>query len=666
MANERYLEIVRDQPEQVRERPETGLLEMQRLRTAAAELVSGLVSLPASDSTRWMRQRCEVLQRTLSPLLAQLEMPSQSFPESEDWRWLHDNVRLVHALLQDLNELPKSIKKTPQARTAEGVVLPRVLVLAEAFLSNAEFQFTEESFSAFVDAFEESAVLQLGELWALAPVLKLVLLERIAELFPELNGSSGNPIGIAACVQSLCEMGETDWPEVLEPLILFDKVLRDDPAGAYAAMDLESRKQYRNAIVTLASRNDLSEMDVAIQALSLAQKAQQESHVDPRVVLRRSHIGYYLVAEGREELDRSTGFRPTAKQRLQRLLRKYPAQYYLSGIGLLTAGLVAWLVLLLVGSGTASVTLIALAVAALLLPCSQAAVELMNYLTACVVPPQSLPKLDFSEGIPDQCSALVVVPTLLFNEKQVRNLVENLEVHYLANRDRNLHFALLTDLPDAVTPPEENDPLVHLCAELVEELNAKYSGQKSGSFFLLHRHRVFNPFEEAWMGWERKRGKLLDLNKLLRSEYDSFPVKTGDVALLGNVRYVITLDSDTELPRRAAQRMIGTLAHPLNQAIIDPVKNIVTAGYGILQPRVGVSVNSATSSRFASIYSGQTGLDPYTRAISDVYQDLFGEGIFAGKGIYEIDPFHQVLAHRFPSNSLLSHDLIEGAYTRAG
>jgi cyclic beta-1,2-glucan glucanotransferase len=664
MLNERYLEIVREQPEYVRERRENGLLNIQSLRAAAAELSSGLVSLPVPDSSDLLRRRCKRVHGTLSPLLAQLEAPLPPVSVSEDWRWLHDHARLIHTLLHDLNDLPKSAKGMPQVWTAEGLALPRVIVLAEVFLSEADFQFTEAAFAAFLGAFEETAVLQVRELWALVPVLKLVLLERIAKRFPQLNRASEDPMGIGTCVQSLREMGQTDWREFLEPLILFDRVLREDPAGAYAAMDCESRKQYRDVVAAIASRCDWSEMDVAIQALSLAQKAQQQSHADPRVALRQSHVGYYLVAEGLEQLRGITGFRPTARQRLEGFLRRYPGQYYLVGIALLTAALVISLLLLL--GGFTPGALAALAIAALLLPCSQAGVELMNYLTACFVPPQSLPKLDFSEGIPDHCSAVVVVPTLLLSEKQVRTLVEKLEVHYLANRDRNLHFALLTDLPDSEVPPDENDPLVHLCVELVEELNAKYSGQKSGSFFLLHRHRVFNPFEEVWMGWERKRGKLLDFNKLLRSEYDSFPVKAGNVALLAAVRYVITLDSDTELPRRSAQRMVGTLAHPLNQAIIDPVKNIVTAGYGILQPRVAVSVHSAASSRLASIYSGETGLDLYTRAVSDVYQDLFGEGIFAGKGIYEIDPFHRVLDHRFPSNSLLSHDLIEGAYARAG
>ncbi len=665
MRNGRYLEIVNDPPGTFRERSEPAAAQCRALRAAAAEWAAALVSLPLADASSAIRKRVKLLRSALLPLLNNLEVPSQSSPVGEDFRWVHDHIRLIYALLDDLKDLPRSFTRAPHVHTPGGAMVPRVVALAHNFLSAAEFQFVEEGFAAYVDAFQEAVVLNIDELRALVPVLKLILLERIAQLVPQLSATPDRPLGLDVCVQSLCEIGETNWQEFLEPLVLFDGILRKDPAGDYAAMDFETRERYRGVIAEVSAGSDVSEMDVAIQVLFLAQEAQQHSPQDSRAAIRCSHVGYYLVGEGFDELRRNIGFRPPFKRRFQAFLRRNPSQYYLSGIALLTMALVSS-VLLLVGVGKASAGLIALAVLALLLPCSQAAVELMNYLTARLLPAQGLPKLDFLEGIPSDCVTVVAVPTLLLNETQVRNLVEKLEVHYLANRDRNLHFALLTDLPDSLTPADENDPLVHLCADLVRRLNKKYRGQGLGSFFLFHRHRVFNPAESVWMGWERKRGKLLDFNKLLRSEYDSFPVKAGNLSLLSAVRYVITLDADTELPRRSAQRLVGTIAHPLNRAVIDSEKNIVTAGYGVLQPRVSVSVNSATSSRLASIYSGQTGLDPYTRAISDVYQDLFGEGIFAGKGIYEVDSFHQVLDSRFPRNSLLSHDLIEGAYTRAG
>jgi cyclic beta-1,2-glucan synthetase len=304
----------------------------------------------------------------------------------------------------------------------------------------------------------------------------------------------------------------------------------------------------------------------------------------------------------------------------------------------------------------------------LLLPATQGAVDLVNNTITVVFKAYALPKLDFSKGVPQAFTTLVVVPTLLMKEKQVRELFDELEVRYLANQDRNIHFGLLTDLPDSVTRPRQNDtdPLVDLAIQLTDELNERYAGAGAGSFFLLHRHRIFNARQGVWMGWERKRGKLLDLNKLLKGQFDPFPVKAGDLTALTHAQYVITLDSDTQLPRGTAHTMIGAMAHPLNRAIIDPDLRIVTEGYGILQPRVGVSVQSASRSRLASIYSGQTGFDIYTRAISDAYQDLYGEGMFTGKGIYEINALHAVLDRRFPRNSLLSHDLIEGSYARVG
>jgi cyclic beta-1,2-glucan synthetase len=304
----------------------------------------------------------------------------------------------------------------------------------------------------------------------------------------------------------------------------------------------------------------------------------------------------------------------------------------------------------------------------LLLPATQGAVDLVNNTITAVFKAYALPKLDFSKGVPEPFTTLVVIPTLLMKEKQVRELFDELEVRYLANQDRHIHFGLLTDLPDSVTRPRQNDtdPLVDLAIQLTDELNERYAKAGAGSFFLLHRHRIFNARQGVWMGWERKRGKLLDLNKLLKGQFDPFPVKAGNLSALAHAQYVITLDSDTQLPRGTAHSMIGAMAHPLNRAVIDPELRIVTEGYGILQPRVGVSVQSASRSRLASIYSGQTGFDIYTRAISDAYQDLYGEGMFTGKGIYEINALHAVLDRRFPRNSLLSHDLIEGSYARVG
>lgn len=664
MPQNTHLELVSAEAERQAESPREAW-DASALHSQAVELARQLGWVPSVRSSHTLKERVRALHRRLAPLLHAFRGPLPDKPVSDDFHWLHDNLRLVETELYGLRDAVKTIRKVPHVRRSDGVVVPRVAALAEGLLSATAYQFSEQAFSAYVEAYQETTVLKMKELWGLVSAMKLLLLEQIAARASQLPANPAGLYGAGLCVRSLRDVGQTSWKDVIEPLIRFDRVLRDDPAGAYPRMDFDSRELYREKLVKIADRSDFTEVEVALEALALAREAQQQPSADPRMALRQSHVGYYLLAEGRFLLYHRVAFRPSFGKRVQTFLLQHPNEYYLTGIEVLTFVIISAILLPLVGPyGTLG--LIFLAMLALLLPGSQSAVQLMNYLTTAILPAQILPKLDFSDGVPEDCLTLVAVPSLLLSEKQVRQLTDDLEVRFLGNHDRHVHFALVTDLPDSREPAREDDPLVHLCAELIDALNAKYAARGMGSFFLFHRHRTYNPRERVWMGWERKRGKLLDLNKLLRNDYDSFPLKVGDLSILPKVRFVITLDSDTELPRGAAHRMIGALAHPLNQAIIDPGKNIVTAGYGILQPRVGVSVQSVARSRLASIYSGETGFDIYTRAISDIYQDLYGEGIFAGKGIYEVETLHQVLDRRFPRNSLLSHDLIEGAYARAG
>ncbi|HJS98631.1 MAG TPA: glucoamylase family protein [Terriglobales bacterium] len=645
--------------------PETAA-DLSALRAEAARLAAEFTSLPAAGCRRFFVQRCRTLRKSLKPLWSALDTPLPKEQISDDFRWLHDNARLLYSTLQDLSDAARSLKPLPQARRRNGNAFPRVVAVAEGFLAAAENRFDERSLAAYVDAYQETTALELEELSLLAFGLKLILLEKIAERAPRVLQDRQTCCGVSNCVHSLHDVGQVTWKELVEPLILFDRVLREDPQQAYSRMDYDSRDVYRKAVAKIARFSRHTEMDVAIEALSLARDAWHRHYSDPRIAARRSHVGYYLVGRGSSLLKERINFRPNAVEATRAFLHRHPDACYLGGIQVITLAIMVAVLLGVIGP-VGSPALVLLAMLVLFLPSSQAAVEVMNYLVTALLPAQILPKLDFSEGgIPDDCVTLVAVPALLLNERQVRKLVEDLEIRYLGNRDPNLHFALLTDLRDSAEEAAEDDPLVRLCARLIAKLNDKYSGQSTGSFLLLHRHRVYDEREGVWMGWERKRGKLQDLNKLLRGQYDSFPVKTGNTAILPQVRFVITLDADTELPRGTAQRMVGALAHPLNRAIVDNRRNIVVSGYGILQPRVGVSVHSAARSRLANIYSGQTGLDIYTHAVSDVYQDLYGEAIFAGKGIYEVDTLHQVLDGRFPCNSLLSHDLIEGAYARAG
>ena len=634
------------------------------LCSRALDLARSLNYLPNVPTSTLVSERWRELQARLNPLLTALQEPLPRTPFSNDYRWLHDNANLVASESNPGNALAP-LFEIPHVHDVADRTVPRILVIAEGFLATTNYQFTESAFTTYVQSFQEITDLKVKELWGLIPALKLILLEQIVIRGSQLLADPTSTRSVDVCIRSLREITQISWKETLEGLIVVDRLLRQDPVGVYPRMDFDSRDLYRNKIINLAQHSGRSEKDVALEALALAQAAQRGSHPDPRVTRRCSHVGYYLVAEGAGTLGKRLRFRPPFSQRLEAFLRAHPDEFYLPGTAILTFAILS-ATLLLLTAPYSSPGLVLLAMLVLLLPSSQSAVQLMGYLTTSLLTPQILPKLDFSEGVSDDCVSMVAIPTLLLNETQVRHLVDDLEVRFLGNHDRNLHFALVSDLPDSAEPPNEDDPLVHFCAEHIDKLNEKYAGQGMGSFFLFHRHRIYNPRERVWMGWERKRGKLLDLNKLLRQQYDSFPVKVGDLSILPKVRFVITLDSDTELPRGSAHRMIGALAHPLNQAIIDPQKNIVVEGYGILQPRVGISVQSASRSRLAKIYSGQTGIDIYTRAVSDIYQDLYGEGSFTGKGIYEVDTLHKVLDRRFPDDTLLSHDLIEGSYARAG
>jgi cyclic beta-1,2-glucan synthetase len=646
-------------------------VKSQTMRSAAMQLAASLHWLPEGQSSKAFSKRCQDLIAAFKLLFQSVDAAFAKAPDSEDLLWLRDNAQQLssaaHQLgteLGPLTALPNVYRKDV---TTDNEIVPRVLAIVQGFLDNADESFCKGEFIAFCLAFEETTPLEFHEIGALVPALRLVLLEEIAAKGSRLvQEPTIQPSKlVTACIRNFRHVTETSWKDELESLIPFDRILREDPARAYAAMDVESRNVYREQVSRIAQRSDRTELEVAEEALAHARQAHKKIFNDARIGLRESHIGYYLIAEGTTDLCQSVGFHPTFGERIRSFLRTHPDDFLLPGIAVLTFAISTGAVWLLTPA-TTPLLLILFAILLLLLPCSQAAVQLMNYLTTNLLPVEALPKLDFSEGIPNDCVTLVAIPTLLLNEKQVRALVEDLEVRFLGNHDRNIHFALLSDLPDSRQPAPEDNVLVTLCSKLIEELNERYAKKNMGSFFLLHRHRVYNRRERGWMGWERKRGKLLDLNQLLRGQYDSFPVKIGDLSLLPRVRFVITLDSDTELPRGSAHRMVGALAHPLNQAIIDPVKNIVVAGYGILQPRVGVSVQCTARSRLATMLAGESGLDPYTRAISDVYQDLYGEGTFTGKGIYEVDTMFRVLHGRFPRNALLSHDLIEGAYARAG
>jgi cyclic beta-1,2-glucan synthetase len=473
---------------------------------------------------------------------------------------------------------------------------------------------------------------------------------------------AANQVSIGNLITSMRLLNALDWTHFFEHVSLVEEVLRQDPAGVYAHMDFATRDLYRHEVEAIAKRMRGPEVDVARRAIELCSA---EAHPDA-AQWRERHVGFYLIDRGRSELERSLRVRPKLWERLGRAVRREAAVYYLGGIAAITLALAVG-----VGAFTYfALANIAIAIGAVVLaalPASDIAVALVNYCVTKLLRPKPLPKVEFKERIPPHCQTIVVVPSMLTSASGVRRLLERIEVHYLTNPEHGLQFALLTDFADAPerTMPEDDD-LVDQATAGILALNERYSNGQD-RFLLLHRRRHWSEADKIWMGWERKRGKLVEFNRLLRGAADtSFAVQVGALTDTHAVRYVITLDTDTRLPHAAARQLIGTLAHPLNRARFDAHANRVVEGYGILQPRVGISLVSARRSPFASIFAHSPGIDPYCTAVSDVYQDLFGEGSFTGKGIYDVDAFMASEDGVFPENHILSHDLIEGCHARVG
>jgi cyclic beta-1,2-glucan synthetase len=617
--------------------------------------------------TEQLKSVSAAIQETVQQLL---QITSTGVVLSGNARVFLDNASLTRLALQEAGAGIERADELLRVKRADESVVPRALALAKAYLEDAGYRFEHAGFRDYVASVQFASPLEMAEAWHLKPFLDFAIVQQIAAMCGTLPSrpqdtseviGDGNSPRLRDLVESLQAISDLDWKSVFCEIDLSEQILRQDAGGIYARMDFTSRENYRAAVSELAKASERPEHEIALAAVDLAREAYAQTTLSGRARERRSHVGYYLVDKGRADLERFMGYKPSPASRMRQLLLKFPDYSYLVAIEVLTIGLMAGVVAL---SRTKLPGL--LVVALFLIPALDCAVSIVNLVVTRFVRPRKLSRLDFSAGVPADCKTMVVVPTLLTSEEQTRHAVRDLEIRFLGNRDANIHFALLTDPPDAEVEFDEKDALARLCSRLIEQLNGKYAAQGNGAFFHFHRNRVFNEAEGIWMGWERKRGKLLDFNRFLLSEADNFAVKTGDLSLLDGVKYVITLDLDTQLPREAAHKLIGTLAHPLNRAVIDAATNTVIEGYGILQPRVDTSIKSAGRSRLASLLSGDTSFDIYTRAVSDVYQDLFGEGIFTGKGIYEVETFQKVLAGRFPCNAILSHDLIEGAYARAG
>lgn len=699
----------------------------------------------------------------------ELEQGRSVVPAAE---WLLDNYHLVEEQIREIrDDLPDSYyRQLPQLASGPFVGYPRVFGLAWAFVAHTDSHIDPEALVRFIHAYQTVQPLTIGELWAVAITLRIVLIENLrrladqiavgrkarqdadhlaarllvegcaysalqediaarssgplSEVFAaqlakrlrdqdpkttpaldwleqrlQLQGLSveevvqhaqqrqgASNVTIRNVITSMRLISDVDWSELFEKVSLVDQEFyRYD---LYAQMDFSTRNLYRSAVEELARGCDYSEIDIAQRAVEMAkdcvksfesksvesknEESEQEALSEEAKVERNrlGDPGYYLIEQGRLAFEKSIAYTPTMQLRVRRFHVRLGVAGY---CGTIAIAALAFLAISIFFAGFlafhAQPWLLWAVVA--FIPATEVAFAIVNRLVTWRFGAVILPGLELKAGVPSSLRTLIAVPTLLTSEEDLLEQIERLEVHYLSGIGGDVSFALLTDGKDADLEELESDTVwLERAAFEIEQLNQRYEEGPSGPrFILLHRRRLFNPSENVWMGWERKRGKLHELNRLLRGATDTtfIAIQGKAPSVPSDVRYVITLDADTRLPRETALRLIGKMAHPLNRPRLDKVKQRVVAGYGILQPRVTPSLSVGTEgSLFQRIFSAPGGIDPYAAAISDVYQDLFGEGSFTGKGIYDVDMFEAALADRVPNNTMLSHDLFEGIFARAG
>ncbi len=666
-------------------------------------------------------------------------------PASE---WLLDNFYKIEEQIRIAKwHLPKGYSKDlPHMLRGPLVGYPRTYDIARELILHTDGRVDAESLKSFVDAYQTITLFNLSELWSVAIMLRLALIENlrrlslriaksridrnlagywadkiiltadaepksminvvadlassdppmssafVAEFARRLEGQSralslpliwieerlsekgktidqmvqvdiqqeaADKVSIGNSIGSFRFLESMDWRMFVEGTSAVEKALRMDPVGTYIQMDFATRDRYRHTVERISRGSLLSEEEVALKAVNLAQESAEARGSEDR----SAHVGYYLIDKGLPELERAAGMSRSLMGSLSRTIHRSPLLCYLGVITLVTALITAAILAQAyeLGSGVWMQVLTSIF---LVICISSPAVGQVNWLATLLVKPHALPRMDFSSGIPQELRTLVVVPSVLTSPEKVMDLLEGLEVRYLANRDINLHFGLLTDLGDAkqeVVPEDEH--LLLMARQGIEALNEKYP---DSIFFLFPRQRRWDPKDEIWRGYERKRGIIGELNSLLRGgSENSFSIITGDVSILPEIKYVITVDEDTKMPYDSARMLVGTMSHPLNRPRFDEYKQYVVEGYSILHPLLSSGMPEADRSRFVRIFGGEPGIDPYTREVSDVYQDIFGEGSFTGKGIYDVDAFSQSLGGRFPDNLILSHDLLEGSYARA-
>jgi len=719
----------------------TERLEHHARTLAAAQPVTIAQPQRVASLTRRVRDNADVLLDTFRSSAQAVQAGETITPAAE---WLLDNFHLVEQQLRQIaDDLPPGYyRQLPKLAEGPFTGYPRVFGIAWAYVAHTDSLLSGSVLARFVKAYQEVQPLMIGELWAIAITLRIVLIENMRRLavqitearhlrakadalvdrvlaqarsnggghtsaqalelavapyatgpLPEIvaaqiakrlrgfdpletplhgwlserlaqQGASIDTVVMHAqlrqgasnvtmrnIVTSMRLVSELDWADFFEEVSLIDNRLRD--ASSFAELDFATRNSYRTAIEVLSRGSTLSETEVTETALARAADGQDTVTRDP---------GHALIGPGRPALEQTIGFTPPLGLRAHRHLRGLGLRGYLGSVG--TASLLV-LALALWFSGAPTSALLLLALTGLA-AAAEAGSALINLAVTRSVKPRLLPGLDLAQGIPPDLRTLVAVPVLLSDTADLNNQIDQLEVHHLSSTGGALHFALLSDGPDATTESTPDDTrLIAEARAAIARLNDTYPSEHGDRFLLLHRRRLWNESEGMWLGWERKRGKLVELNRLLRGATDTTFLTPPPIPQ--DIRFVITLDADTRLLRDTVRRMVGKMAHPLNHPRHDPETGRVISGYGILQPRVTPSLPlGQEGSLFQQVYSAPGGIEPYAAAISDVYQDLFDEGSFTGKGIYDVDAFSTALQGKVPDNTMLSHDLFEGVLARAG
>jgi cyclic beta-1,2-glucan synthetase len=583
--------------------------------------------------------------------------------------WLADNEYLVvRAIRQVAEDMPPGFYARLPALSTSG--LPRVHAIAHALVESSHLQLSLPTVVRFIDGYQAHTPLTIGELWALPAFLRLVCLEVLVRALLVLRPSLDSPFPVDAptadgldeteqigrAISNLRTIASIPWRDFFCRTSRLEAVLSGDPSGVYAQMDFETRDEYRRTVEDLARRSGRSELEVAERLIGTARDAAADSP-------RRRHIGYWLIDEGLSALERELHCRVPRSRRLRRWVLRHAGTTYAAAIATTTGAALVVPALYAAASG-ADARLVLIVIALTMLPASTLSLTFVQWLIVSWLSPRTLPKLDFDSGIPAACRTAVVIPTLITSREDVRRQVERLEMHFVSNPGSGTEFVLLTDFPDASHEHlAGEDAVLRTLVDEIGRLNRKHATQP---FHALHRRRQFNPAEGVWMAWERKRGKLEQFNELISGQNaTAFSLREGRPDGLDEIRYVVTLDADTILPRGALPKLVGTMAHPLNRPEFDAGSGRVVAGYTVIQPRVEVSPESGTRTWFARWFAGDTAIDIYSRAVSDLYQDLFGAGIYVGKGAYDVRAFTSSLDGRVPENALASHDLFEGIHGRA-